>query len=80
MKSNGTSRIACFLSFVFLSTGLFVKAAQEARSPLLDSFEQYLKLKQSSEFGLEWIPLGRESPALKAASTEAATAARPGSA
>lgn len=32
--------------------------AQEVRSPLLDSWPQYLKMKESSAFGLEWIRMG----------------------
>ena len=31
---------------------------QAAKSPLLDSWPQYLKMKDTSEFGLEWIRLG----------------------
>ncbi len=43
-------------------------AGQEERSPLLDSWEQYLKLKKESNFGLEWIPLG---PVMNSARVEA---------
>jgi len=32
--------------------------AQGEKSPLLDSWPQYLKMKETSEFGLEWIRLG----------------------
>jgi len=42
--------------------------AQEPRSPLLDSFAQYAQLRQSSEFGLEWVSLG---PVLNSARVEA---------
>ena len=42
--------------------------AQEDRSPLLKSWEQYLKLKESSEFGLKWISLG---PTINSARVEA---------
>ena len=55
--------------FVFLSlTSSFFFQAQEARSPLLDSWEQYLKLKKESTFGLKWIPLG---PVMNSARVEA---------
>ncbi|MDP2915997.1 MAG: hypothetical protein Q8O91_11165, partial [Candidatus Aminicenantes bacterium] len=37
---------------------LSTEAGQEIRSPLLASFERHAKLQQSSEFGLDWIPLG----------------------
>ncbi len=42
--------------------------AQEARSPLLDSWEQYLKLKKESAFDLEWISIG---PVMNSARVEA---------
>ena len=42
--------------------------AQEAKSPLLDSWEQYLKLKKNSEFGLQWISIG---PVMNSARVEA---------
>ena len=42
--------------------------SQEAKSPLLDSWEQYSKMKSESEFGLEWISLG---PVLNSARVEA---------
>ncbi|MBS3819643.1 hypothetical protein KGY73_09105 [bacterium] len=38
------------------------------RSPLLDSWEQYLKLKKKSPFDLQWIPLG---PVMNSARVEA---------
>ena len=41
---------------------------QEARSPLLDSFPEYLRAKNESEFGFEWISLG---PVLNSARVEA---------
>ncbi len=40
----------------------------EARSPLLDSWEQYRKLREGSEFGLEWISIG---PVMNSARVEA---------
>ena len=55
-----------FLSLV-ISAHLFIWA-QEAKSPLLDSWEQYLKMKKSSTFGLEWISLG---PVINSARVEA---------
>ncbi|MFC1513856.1 WD40/YVTN/BNR-like repeat-containing protein, partial [candidate division KSB1 bacterium] len=42
--------------------------AQEAESPLLDSWKQYMSMKQGSEFGLEWISLG---PVLNSARVDA---------
>jgi len=41
---------------------------QPARSPLLDSWPQYLKLKTSSIFNLQWIPIG---PVMNSARVEA---------
>ncbi len=53
----------------FLMGGAYLAAGHdEARSPLLDSWEQYVKLKNSSEFGLEWISLG---PVMNSARVEA---------
>ena len=60
-----------FLSVIILlfiiGAGLSAEA-QEARSPLLDSWEQYLKMKKSSIFGLEWISIG---PVINSARVEA---------
>ncbi|NOR54292.1 MAG: hypothetical protein GQ536_09425 [Candidatus Aminicenantes bacterium] len=54
---------------ILFITGTCLQAmAQESRSPLLDSWEQYLKLKKSSEFGLEWISIG---PVMNSARVEA---------
>ena len=52
-------------------------AAQQARSPLLDSWEQYLNLKKDSEFGLKWISVG---PVMNSARVETVQCdpARPG--
>lgn len=52
--------------FVF-GSGFFLKA-QEARSPLLDSWQEYLTMKKSSEFRLKWISLG---PVINSARVEA---------
>ena len=41
-----------------IPAGRSLEAGQEARSPLLASWERHVKLQQSSEFGLDWIPLG----------------------
>ncbi len=58
-----------FCMFLFLVMGNQLSVwAQEAKSPLLDSWEQYLKMKKNSEFGLEWISLG---PVLNSARVEA---------
>ncbi|MFC1629046.1 hypothetical protein ACFL3H_08035 [Gemmatimonadota bacterium] len=42
--------------------------AQESGSPLLYSFEQYLALREATEFGLQWVPLG---PVMNSARVEA---------
>lgn len=42
--------------------------SQETQSPLLDSWKQYMSMKQESEFGLEWISLG---PVLNSARVDA---------
>jgi len=42
--------------------------AQESRSPLFNSWEQYLEHKRSSAFGLQWISLG---PVINSARVEA---------
>lgn len=46
-------------TIIFFITGtcLYTRA-EEAKSPLLDSWEQYLKLKRNSEFCLQWISIG----------------------
>jgi photosystem II stability/assembly factor-like uncharacterized protein len=55
------------LIFLFTGTCLLIMA-QEARSPLLESWEQYLKLKKNSEFNLKWISIG---PVMNSARVEA---------
>jgi len=64
-------KIKSLLTFVFIflcaGTFLFIMA-QEERSPLLDSWEQYLKLKEESEFDLKWISIG---PVMNSARVEA---------
>lgn len=42
--------------------------AQEEKSPLLGSWQQYLKMKKTSTFGLKWISLG---PVMNSARVEA---------
>ncbi|MCK4494742.1 MAG: glycosyl hydrolase, partial [Candidatus Aminicenantes bacterium] len=56
--------------FLITVTCLSVKAqeSEEPKSPLLDSWEQYLKLKKDSEFGLQWISIG---PVMNSARVEA---------
>ncbi|MCF7973723.1 MAG: hypothetical protein K9N55_07900, partial [Phycisphaerae bacterium] len=45
--------------YVFVNMGMHCSVwAREAKSPLLDSWPQYLEMKKASEFGLEWIQLG----------------------
>ncbi len=60
------------LVFLILACPALLDAApspqKSARSPLLDSWEEYLSLKRSSEFGLEWISLG---PVMNSARVEA---------
>ena len=56
-----------FVLFACLITASGLRA-QEARSPLLDSFEQYLELRESSEFRLQWVSLG---PVMNSARVEA---------
>jgi photosystem II stability/assembly factor-like uncharacterized protein len=58
--------LGIFLPFVMV-IHLFI-GAQEAKSPLLDSWEQYLEMKKSSLFGLQWISLG---PVINSARVEA---------
>ncbi|MFC1556225.1 hypothetical protein ACFL67_03995, partial [candidate division KSB1 bacterium] len=54
---------------LFLIVGIQLTArAQDARSPLLDSWEQHIKMRNESEFRLDWIPLG---PVLNSARVEA---------
>jgi photosystem II stability/assembly factor-like uncharacterized protein len=62
-----------FLVFLFSLSlaGTLYSQTQETKSPLLDSWEQYLKLKKESGFGLEWIPLG---PVINSARVEAVQA------
>ncbi len=57
------------IGFLFFSLVFpFFGQAQEAKSPLLDSWEQYLKLKKESTFRLKWISLG---PVMNSARVEA---------
>ncbi len=56
-------------AFIFLCAGIcLLIMAQEERSPLLDSWEQYLKLKEESEFDLKWVSIG---PVMNSARVEA---------
>ena len=65
MKAEGLF----FISVLFLIIGGYLIAEDRgAKSPLLYSWEQYVKLKESSEFGLEWISLG---PVMNSARVEA---------
>ncbi|HDZ25573.1 MAG TPA: hypothetical protein ENH65_03565, partial [Candidatus Aminicenantes bacterium] len=58
-----------FLLLILIIIGTYIIAGdQEKRSPLLDSWERYLKLKQNSKFNLEWISLG---PVMNSARVEA---------
>ncbi|MGD2294714.1 MAG: hypothetical protein PVF22_02640 [Candidatus Aminicenantes bacterium] len=63
-------KIKPFLMFLFFFSlaGFYFTEAQEPKSPLLDSWEQYLKQKNESEFRLEWISLG---PVMNSARVEA---------
>lgn len=60
--------IFAFIMIFFITGVSLLTAPQEARSPLLDSWEQYVKLKKESEFGLEWISIG---PVMNSARVEA---------
>ncbi len=61
--------IAQRTTFILLIFGITSLAlAQYAKSPLLQSWEQYLELKNSSEFRLQWIHLG---PVMNSARVEA---------
>ncbi len=53
-----------FVVLGFIHSG----GAQEAKSPLLDSWKQYVEMKKNSPFGLEWISLG---PVINSARVEA---------
>ena len=62
-------KASLIFAIIFLITGTcLVVRAQEAKSPLLDSWEQYLKMKKDSEFGLQWISIG---PVMNSARVEA---------
>lgn len=68
MKAKASFTI--IIIFLITVTCLSVKAqeSEEPKSPLLDSWEQYLKLKKDSEFGLQWISIG---PVMNSARVEA---------
>lgn len=57
-----------FPVMLFLCLPVLLNSAQEAESPLLKSWEQYLELKKTSEFGLKWVSLG---PTVNSARVEA---------
>ncbi len=61
------STILSLLLLITIGTYL-IAVDQQERSPLLDSWEQYLKLKKDSKFNLEWISLG---PVMNSARVEA---------
>jgi photosystem II stability/assembly factor-like uncharacterized protein len=66
------------LLFLFITTGIsLIGEETDDISPLLGSWEQYLKLKKESEFNLDWISLG---PVMNSARVEAVQCdpARPG--
>jgi photosystem II stability/assembly factor-like uncharacterized protein len=58
--------LGIFLSIV-MGSHLFI-GAQEVKSPLLGSWEQYMRMKKNSTFNLEWISLG---PVINSARVEA---------
>lgn len=63
------TKSAIFSLLILITLGSYLIALdQEERSPLLDSWEQYLKLKKSSKFNLDWISLG---PVMNSARVEA---------
>jgi len=65
------------LLLLLFFTPVNILESQEAKSPLLESWEQYVNLKKSSEFDLKWISLG---PTINSARVEAIQCdpARPG--
>ena len=63
-----TKTLLTTLIILLIAGTCFFIEAQDARSPLLDSWKQYLKLKQDSQFGLQWISLG---PVMNSARVEA---------
>ena len=72
------AKILFILLFLFITTGIFLIGEEtDDISPLLGSWEQYLKLKKESEFNLDWISLG---PVMNSARIEAVQCdpARPG--
>lgn len=58
---------AVIFVWVLLGSGLHT-LAQHPASPLLDSFDAYQKLRQETEFGVEWISVG---PTVNSARVEA---------
>ncbi|NIN92130.1 hypothetical protein GTO36_03905, partial [bacterium] len=61
------SPILLLIILIIIGTYL-IAGSQKERNPLLDSWEQYLKLKKDSKFNLEWISLG---PVMNSARVEA---------
>lgn len=55
MKSKSFQLSLTFLLAFFASNYL---QAQQTPSPLLASFKQYEEMKKSTQYGLEWIPIG----------------------
>jgi len=54
---NTMKKLFCIC--LLLTTGIHCSLwAQAEKSPLLDSWTQYLEMKEQSAFGLEWIQLG----------------------
>ncbi len=56
MRTKSTIFLLIIL-IIIIGTYLIV-VDREERSPLLDSWKQYLKLKKDLRFNLEWISLG----------------------
>ncbi len=67
MRRSGVLSLLCVICLSILNSAPTV-LAQSARSPLLDSFEEYLAIRDASEFRLEWVPLG---PVMNSARVEA---------
>jgi photosystem II stability/assembly factor-like uncharacterized protein len=58
MNPHGSPKYPLFVIAAVFGTCLVLAAGQQLRTPLLDSWEQHVKMRETSEFGLNWIQLG----------------------